>query len=154
VRPAGVGHNPPVPDEEPAPPEGDPVWEYGRTAGTEADLATVRAIYAAFAARDLEAVAVRIAPDAELFGGPTEQAAGAQEPYRGQDGLQRYFADVAAVWDDLVAYADDFRATPGSVVVFGRLVSTVGDEQVVRRIVWTWRLRDGLVVSLQVNDVT
>jgi len=37
--------------------------------------------------------------------------------------------------------------------VFGRLVGSHEGQAIDRRIVWTWRLRDGLVCSLQVNDV-
>ena len=37
--------------------------------------------------------------------------------------------------------------------MFGRLVSTAGDVEVSRDVIWTWRLRDGLIVSLRVNVV-
>ena len=52
----------------------------------------------------------------------------------------------------LSAYPEDFRAAAiGSVVVFGRLVTKSGDDEVSRKVIWTWRLRDGLIVSLRVN---
>ena len=57
------------------------------------------------------------------------------------------------MWDDLSAYPEDFRATKESVVVFGRLVSTAGDTEVSRNVIWTWRLREGLIISLRVNQV-
>jgi ketosteroid isomerase-like protein len=129
-------------------------WQYGMSSGAAGDVAIVKSVYAAFARRDLDAIAAVIAPDAELLGGPTAQVAGIEEPYRGAEGLQRYFADVAGVWDQLSAYPDDFRAASGSVVVFGRLVSTAGDVEVSRDVIWTWRLRDGLIVSLRVSDLS
>jgi ketosteroid isomerase-like protein len=129
-------------------------WQYGMGDGAAGDVEIVKSVYAAFARRDLAAIAAVIASDAELLGGPTAQVAGIEEPYRGADGLQRYFADVAAVWDQLSAYPDDFRAATGSVVVFGRLVSTAGDVEVTRDVIWTWRLREGLIISLRVNDLS
>jgi uncharacterized protein len=127
-------------------------WEYGMAAGGAADVEIVKSMYEAFARRDLDAIVALIAPDAELLPGPTAAVVGLDEPYRGADGLQRYFADVAKAWDTLSAHPDDFRASAtGSVVVFGRLVSTAGDEEVTRNVVWTWRLREGLIVSLQVH---
>ncbi len=128
-------------------------WQYGMGAGAQDNVEIVRSVYAAFARRDLDAIVAVMAPDAELLGGPTAQVAGNEEPYRGVDGLQRYFADVAGMWDDLSAYPEDFRATKESVVVFGRLVSTAGDTEVSRNVIWTWRLRQGLIVSLRVNQV-
>jgi uncharacterized protein len=129
-------------------------WQYGLPAGAADNVEIVKSVYAAFARRDLEAIAAVIAPDAELLGGPTADVAGVEEPYRGADGLQRYFADVADVWDQLSAYPDDYRATTQSVVVFGRLVSTAGEVEVTRDVIWTWRLRDGLIISLRLNDLS
>ena len=122
-------------------------------AGVQQDVATVRAIYDAFNRRDLAAIRPHVAPHAELHGGPTERIADTGHPYRGLDGLQRYFADVARVWTDLRARPEDYRATPGSVVVFGRLTGTHEGQRIDRRIVWTWRLEDGRVTSLSVSDV-
>ena len=127
-------------------------WQYGMPAKAAGNVEIVKSVYEAFARRDLGAITAVIAPDAELLGGPTAQVAGVEEPYRGAEGLQRYFADVAGMWDQLSAYPEDFRAAAiGSVVVFGRLVTKSGDDEVSRKVIWTWRLRDGLIVSLRVN---
>jgi ketosteroid isomerase-like protein len=130
-----------------------PAWEYGRPAGGADNVEIVKSVYAAFARRDLDSIVALIADDAELIGGPTAAVAGNAEPYRGADGLKRYFADVAGMWDQLSAYPEDFRASTGSVVVFGRLVTTAGDTEISRNVMWTWRLRDGLIVSLRFNDL-
>jgi len=121
-------------------------------AGAAGDVELVKSVYAAFARRDLDAILAVIASDAELLGGPTAQVAEVDGPYRGADGLKRYFDDVASAWDTLSAYPEDFRAsTAGSVVVFGRLVSTAGENEITRQVIWTWRLRDGLIISLRVH---
>jgi ketosteroid isomerase-like protein len=126
---------------------------YGNPAGVTDDLEVVRAVYDAFARRDLDAALQHVAPGCELHAAGTATAAGRRAPYRGHAGIRDYFADVAAVWDDLVLHADDFRAVPGSVVVMGRAVAVRGGERMQRSVVWSWRLRDGLAVSVRVSDL-
>jgi ketosteroid isomerase-like protein len=83
----------------------------------------------------------------------TAAAAGRSSPYRGHAGVRDYFADVSAVWDDLVVHAEDFRAVPGSVIVLGHVTAVRGGERMQRSVVWTWRLRNGLAVSVRVSDL-
>ena len=59
------------------------------------DIEVVKAIFAAFAARDVEAVLALADPDVE-FTAVTGEDAGRTEPYRGHDGMRQYFRDVAA----------------------------------------------------------
>jgi ketosteroid isomerase-like protein len=126
---------------------------YGNPAGLTDDLVVVKAIYAAFARRDLDGALPYIAPDCELHAAGTAAAAGSESPYRGHEGVRRYFADVAAVWEELVLHAEDFRVIPGSVIVLGH-VSAVRDGQPMQRaIVWTWKLRGGLATSVRVSDM-
>jgi ketosteroid isomerase-like protein len=126
---------------------------YGNPAGVTEDVDVVRAIYAAFAARDLEAGLAHVGPDCEIVVEGTARRAGRSGPYRGHDGLRDYFADVERTWDDLTLHADDFRALPGSVVVMGRVHGRRGEEEVHRKVLWTWRLRDGLAVAVRVSDL-
>ena len=86
---------------------------YGNPAGVTDDLHVVRTIYQAFARRDLAGALPYIAPDCELHATGTATAAGRSSPYRGHDGVREYFADVSAVWDELVLHAEDFRVVPG-----------------------------------------
>jgi ketosteroid isomerase-like protein len=126
---------------------------YGNPAGVTQDLEVVRAIYDAFAARDLDAALALIAPDAELHAEGTAQAAGREAPYRGHDGIRTYFGDVGRVWDELRLHAHDFRVVPGFVVVMGH-VSFRREGTIVRRaVVWTWRLRGGLATYVRVADM-
>ena len=126
---------------------------YGNPAGVTEDVDVVRAIYAAFAARDLEAGLAHVAPDCEIVVEGTARRAGRSGPYRGHDGLRDYFADVERTWDDLTLHADDFRALPGSVVVMGHVHGRRAEEEVRRKVLWTWRLRDGLAVAVRVSDL-
>jgi ketosteroid isomerase-like protein len=126
---------------------------YGNPAGLTDDLEVVKAIYAAFARRDLDAALPFLAPDCELHAAGTAAAAGRDSPYRGHDGVRAYFADVAAVWEELVLHAEDFRVVPGSVIVIGHASARRDGEPMYRSIVWTWRLRGGLATSVRVSDM-
>jgi ketosteroid isomerase-like protein len=126
---------------------------YGNPAGITDDLEIVRAVYDAFARRDLDGALQYVGPDCELYATGTATAAGHGSPYRGHTGVRDYFADVSAVWDELVLHAEDFRVVPGSVIVIGHAAMVRGGERMKRSVVWTWRLRDGLAVSVRVSDL-
>ena len=126
---------------------------YGNPAGVTEDVDVVRAIYAAFAARDLEAGLTHVAPDCEIVVEGTARRAGRSGPYRGHEGLRDYFADVETVWHELEIHAEDYRVIPGSVVVMGH-VEGRGDAGPFRRAcVWTWRLAGGRAVQVRVSDM-
>jgi ketosteroid isomerase-like protein len=126
---------------------------YGNPAEIEDDVAVVRAIYAAFARRDLEAALALIAPDCEVHLEGTARLVGRREPYRGHAGMREYWADAQRVWTELTLHADDIRVIPGSVIVLGH-VTGVRDGQTARRnAVWTWKLRGGLVVHVRAADM-
>jgi ketosteroid isomerase-like protein len=126
---------------------------YGNPSGLTEDLDVVRAIYTAFADRDVEAVLERVHPDCVLYAEGTATLAGRQGPYRGPEGVRTYFADASAGWDELDLHPDDFRSIPGFVVAFGHATARRGDESIRRAIVWTWQLREGKAIMLRVADV-
>jgi ketosteroid isomerase-like protein len=125
---------------------------YGNPAGVTSDIDVVRAIYAAFAARDIEAAIGRLSADCQLHLRGTAALIGRTEPYRGHDGMREYFADVQHTWEDLVLFADDFRAIPGAVVVMGHVEGKVGGEPIRRTAVWTWKVKDGKATEVRVAD--
>jgi ketosteroid isomerase-like protein len=125
---------------------------YGNPAGLTDDVDTVKAIFAAFAARDLDAALRHVAPDCELHLEGTARAAGRTEPYRGHAGLREYFADVGRVWEELAIAATDYRVVPGSVVVMGSVSGRRDGEPVRRSALWTWKVRDGLATHIRVTD--
>ena len=127
---------------------------YGTIGARDTEVEPVRAIYDAFARRDVEAALAHIAEDVVFNAEGTAKLAGRTTPYRGHDGVREYFADAARVWEDLTLYAEDIRAIAGSVVVFGRVVGTVGGKPFRSRVIWSWKLRDGKAASMRVNTLS
>jgi ketosteroid isomerase-like protein len=126
---------------------------YGLLGAQAQDVQTVRAIYDAFARRDIDAALAHVAEDVEFFPEGTASLVGRGGPYTGHDGVRRYFADAARVWDELVLQAEDIRAVAGSVVVFGQVRGRVGEEPVRRRVIWTWKVTDGRATSMRVRSL-
>jgi uncharacterized protein len=126
---------------------------YGNPAGLTDEADVVRAIYDAFARRDVEAAISHLSADCELDFAATAQLAGRSGPYHGHDGLREYFRDVERVWQELVLYTDDVRVIPGSVIVIGHITGRREDSDVRRSSVWTWRVKDGRATSVKVADL-
>jgi ketosteroid isomerase-like protein len=126
---------------------------YGNPAGITDDVEVVRAIYAAFARRDIEGALQYLSPDCELHLEGTARLVGRPAPYRGHDGMRQYFADVARVWDELELHAEDFRLIPGSVIVIGHVTGRRDGEPVRRAAVWTWKLRGGKASMVRASDM-
>jgi PAS domain S-box-containing protein len=126
---------------------------YGNPAGLTADVDVVRAIYAAFEARDVDAVLAHLASDCEMHFDGTARLIGRTGPYRGHEGLRQYLADVENVWGELSLHADDYRVVPGSVIVLGSVSGMRDGQPVSRAAVWTWRLRDGRVAFMRASDM-
>jgi ketosteroid isomerase-like protein len=126
---------------------------YGDPGTMDREVAIVRAIYDAFARRDVEAALEYVHEDLEFLPQGTTSRTGRTEPYRGREGLREYFADAARVWEELTLFADDIRAAGHSVVVFGHVEGRMAGEPVERRAVWVWQVRDGKAVYMRVNDL-
>jgi ketosteroid isomerase-like protein len=126
---------------------------YGNPAGLTDDIDVVKAIYDAFARRDLEGALAYITQDCELHLEGTARVAGRDGPYRGHDGMRAYFADVERLWDELVLHAEDFRAVPGSVIVIGQVTGRRQGLDVRRSAVWTWRVSQGRATSVRAADM-
>jgi ketosteroid isomerase-like protein len=126
---------------------------YGNPAGNTQDVAAVRAVYDAFARRDLDGVLEHVAPDCELYLEGTASATGRSEPYRGHAGLREYFGDVERVWEELTLHAEDIRVVPGSVVVMGHVSGVRSGQRMRRAAVWTWRLQDGKATYIRAADM-
>jgi ketosteroid isomerase-like protein len=133
----------------------EPGFRYGTPSGARGEVELVRQLYGAFARRDLDAMLARVADDFELLPTGTARIVGRATPYVGRAGLREYFEDTARAWAHLEIQADDIRAVAGSVVVFGRVrgVPADGTATLERRVLWTWRVRDGKVLFLGVNDL-
>lgn len=126
---------------------------YGNPADRSGEMDTVRAIYDAFARRDVEGALAHIAEDVEFMATGTISLVGRDGPYRGHDGVRQYFADAAAVWEELTLYAEDFRAAAGGVIVFGRVEGTADGKPFAANAMWIWQVRGGKAVAMQVNPL-
>ena len=113
------------------------------------DVEVVKATFAAFAARDLEAVLAFADPDIELTA-VTGEHVGRVEPYRGHDGLRQYFRDVAAAWEELRLTPREFRAVGDAILVIGRVSARSRSRTVTGSTGWLWRVRDGRVTWVRV----
>jgi ketosteroid isomerase-like protein len=109
------------------------------------DVTVVKAVFAAFAERDLERVVELIDPVVE-FTPVTADYAGRTEPYRGHEGMREYFRDVALIWDDLRLIPREFREVGDSILVTGRVSARSPARIVEGSTGWVWRVRDGRVV--------
>jgi ketosteroid isomerase-like protein len=113
------------------------------------DIEVVKAMFAAFAARDLETVLTLADPDIE-FTAVTGGHAGRTEPYRGHAGLRQYFRDVAAVWEELRLTPREFREAGDLILVTGKVSARSSSRTVTGSTGWIWRLRGGKVVYARV----
>jgi ketosteroid isomerase-like protein len=105
----------------------------------------VKAVFAAFAERDVERVLELIDPEVE-FTAMTSDYAGRTEPYRGHEGIRDYFRDVSLVWDELRLTPRDYREVGDGVLVTGRVNARSSARIVDGSTGWIWRVRDGRVV--------
>ncbi|MBX5440583.1 MAG: nuclear transport factor 2 family protein [Solirubrobacteraceae bacterium] len=113
-------------------------------------MATVKAVYDAFARGDVEQALAHVSPQVELRPEGTSHATG-RSVYRGRQGVREYFEDAARVWQGTLRLEPlDYRAVAGSVVVFGRVRARRDGRPFETEVVWVWKVRDGLLVSGQV----
>jgi ketosteroid isomerase-like protein len=113
---------------------------------------TVRALFAAFAARDAEAALPLLHPAVEFWPQATGERSGRTEPYRGHDGFRAYLVDVARVWDAFEVEPADWRVAGDGVVCFGEARARARGDDVTQRlpVIWVFRLRGGLVAYCRV----
>jgi ketosteroid isomerase-like protein len=109
------------------------------------DIEVVKAVFAAFAVRDVDAVLRLADPDIE-FTAVTGEHAGRTDPYHGHKGMRQYFRDVAAVWEELRLTPREFRPVGDTILVTGKVTARSRGRTVTGSTGWIWRVRDGKVV--------
>jgi ketosteroid isomerase-like protein len=109
------------------------------------DIEVVKAMFAAFAERDLETV-LGLAHEEIEFTAVTGEHAGRTEPYRGHSGMREYFRDVAAIWEELRLTPREFRAQGDLVLVTGKASARSRTRTISGSTGWIWRVREGKVV--------
>ena len=132
-----------------------PEGEYGNPGARQAEVAVVRAVYEAFARRDVEAALEHLHESIEFVPAGTASLVGRSAPYSGHDGVREYFADATRMWDGLTLHADDFRVSVGSVVVFGRIEGIVAatGKRFEASAIWVWRVHDGKATSMRATSL-
>jgi ketosteroid isomerase-like protein len=113
------------------------------------DIDVVKATFAAFSARDLDAALAHSDPEIE-FWTVTGERAGRTGPYRGHAGLREYFRDVANMWEELRLTPREFRAVGDLVLVTGKVSARSRSRTVTGSTGWVWRVRNGKVVYAHV----
>ena len=122
---------------------------YGNPAGDTSDIDVVRAHLRRVRSARPRRRDRASSHDCELHLRGTQDRIGRDEPYRGHAGMREYYADVERTWEDLILFAEDFRAIPGAVVVMGHIEGRIAGEPVKRRSVWTWKVKDGKATECQ-----
>ena len=113
---------------------------------SETDVELARRTFEAFEERAVDRLADLMAEDVEFLPVTANIATGGL-PYRGHEGMARYFEDVERLWDDLRAYPEEFRDLGHCVVVLGRIRARGGGMVIDRPAAWVWRTRAGKIVS-------
>jgi ketosteroid isomerase-like protein len=111
----------------------------------------VRRLFEAFGRRDVEAALELLDPDVR-FMPVTAHASRGGEAYVGHAGIREYFEDVAALWQELDLVPLEFEAVLGVVVVIGEVHARGPSHELRAPAVWTWMLRDGLIVEGSVHS--
>jgi ketosteroid isomerase-like protein len=106
----------------------------------------VRRAFAAFEQRDAEALVELCSPDV-VFEPVTARLAAGGEPYRGHEGMRRYLADVARVWQELRSEPDEYIELGDRVLCTGRVYAWGIGRVIDAPAGWVWRIRDGRVVE-------
>jgi len=109
------------------------------------DIDIVRALFDAFARRDMARVAELISDDME-FHAVTAEVAGREGPYRGQAGMEQYFADVEEIWEEIRLTPVDFEEVGDRILVTGRVWARGSGRVVDSSTGWLFKVREGQLV--------
>lgn len=120
-------------------------------AGDLEGVEVVRRVLDAFNRRDSEAILELVHPDAR-FVSMTGQLLREGAAYVGRDGLLEYFADAERLWQGLQVEPREIQAAGDGVVVIGYVHAHTDAGELRLPVVWTWRLRDGLIAECVVHS--
>jgi ketosteroid isomerase-like protein len=112
---------------------------------SESNVQVVRRMFAAFAARDLEAMLPTMDEDVDFLPVSANLTTGGV-PYRGHEGIARYLEDVERVWPQLRIYPEDLHDRGEAVVVIGRVLARGGGMILDRPTGWVFNMRAGRIV--------
>jgi ketosteroid isomerase-like protein len=102
-------------------------------------VVTTRQLFERFSQRDVPGLLSLCADDVEFLP-VTAMVAADGEPYRGHEGITRYVADVARVWEELTVEPSEFhRAGDDTVVSVGRVYAWGVGRVIDAPVGWLWR---------------
>ena len=112
-----------------------------------------RKIFEHFSRRDVAAMLELCDPAVEFLPVTASVASGG-EPYRGHEGIRRYMADAARVWEELVVEPTEFhRQGEDTVVTAGRVYAWGIGRVVDSPVGWLWRFSpEGLAIYGRVYE--
>jgi ketosteroid isomerase-like protein len=116
-------------------------------------VVTTRQLFERFSQRDVPGLLSLCADDVEFLP-VTAMVAADGEPYRGHEGITRYVADVARVWEELTVEPLEFhRAGDDTVVSVGRVYAWGVGRVIDAPVGWLWRFGpDGKAVYGRVYE--
>jgi ketosteroid isomerase-like protein len=117
----------------------------------DTDIDIVRALFDAFARRDITRVEELISEDME-FHAVTAEMAGREGPYRGHAGMELYFADVDETWEEINLTPTDFEEVGDLILVTGRVWARGSGRVVDSSTGWLFEVRDGKLVWARVFE--
>jgi ketosteroid isomerase-like protein len=109
------------------------------------DMDIVRALFDAFMRRDIARVEELISDEIE-FHAVTAEMAGREGPYMGHAGMELYFADVDAIWEEIRLTPVDFEEAGDMILVTGRVWARGSGRVVDSSTGWLFRVREGKLV--------
>ena len=110
----------------------------------------VKLLFEAFERRDVEAALALLDPDVRFMPVTAHLLRGGRR-YVGHEGIREYHDDVAAMWEVLELVPVEYQAVAGVVVVIGE-VRGRADGELRAPAIWTWKLRNGLIVEGSVHS--
>lgn len=117
-------------------------------ATTEANTATVRRLFEAFARRDVDLLS-EIA-DRGVMMEPLSTPVVRRTPYLGISGLRLYLQDLEATWEQFDVSIEGMQAAGDHVAAFGRIYARGQDHVADDPAGFTFKLRDGKIVWAKV----
>jgi ketosteroid isomerase-like protein len=121
------------------------------TSAVARQVAIVKRLFDAFGRRDVDAALEVLDPDVRFLP-VTAHMTREGKAYEGHDGIREYIEDVQRLWQELVLEPGEFQAVLGVVVVIGEVHGRGSGGELNVPVVWTWRLRDDLIVEGNVHS--
>jgi ketosteroid isomerase-like protein len=114
---------------------------------SDQNVQIVRKAFDAFTGRDVDAAIEVMDPAVELYTPETAALAGESMPYKGHDGIRRYFEHVNQIWEELEVILREYHDVDDHVLVVGRVRARGRDGRIVDTPAhWAWRIDRGSIV--------